>query len=90
MSWAATSGPVPGPGDEREWRRARREFILAHHPDRGGDPAVFAAGLAALGHPGPPAARPRVVVVPDTPWLVALVIAMARRACWRSAPPRVR
>jgi hypothetical protein len=25
-----------------------RAFIRAHHPDRGGDPAEFAAGLAAL------------------------------------------
>jgi len=27
-------------------RRARREFIRTHHPDVGGDPAVFTAGLA--------------------------------------------
>ncbi len=33
--------------DEQSWRRARREFIRTHHPDRGGDPAAFAAGLAA-------------------------------------------
>ena len=25
-----------------------REFIRRHHPDRGGDPEVFAAGLARL------------------------------------------
>lgn len=25
-----------------------RRFIREHHPDRGGDPAVFMAGLAAL------------------------------------------
>jgi len=29
-----------------ELRRARRAFVLAQHPDRGGDPAAFAAGLA--------------------------------------------
>ena len=44
--------------DEQSWRRARREFIRTHHPDRGGDPAAFAAGLAAYdrrpaGEPAP-------------------------------------
>lgn len=34
--------------DERAARRALREFVRTHHPDRGGDPAVFVAGLAAL------------------------------------------
>ena len=29
-------------------RSARRAFILAHHPDRGGDPAAFIAGLRLL------------------------------------------
>lgn len=29
-------------------RRLRREFIRTRHPDRGGDPAEFVAGLAAL------------------------------------------
>ena len=33
--------------DEQSWQRARREFIRTHHPDRGGDAAAFAAGLAA-------------------------------------------
>jgi len=44
---------VPKPaGDER---RRLRAFALAHHPDRGGDPATFVAGLAALrqGRPVP-------------------------------------
>jgi hypothetical protein len=29
-------------------RRARRAWIAAHHPDRGGDPAVFTAGLTRV------------------------------------------
>jgi hypothetical protein len=31
-----------------ELRARRREFIRTHHPDRGGDPAAFIAGLADL------------------------------------------
>jgi|GEM_PF-5646280 len=45
---------------------ARRDFIRAHHPDRGGDAAVFIAGLAAFD--AAPAPRRRVVVVPYTAW----------------------
>lgn len=31
-----------------------RAFVRAHHPDRGGDPEVFVAGLARFGvEPGP-------------------------------------
>lgn len=30
------------------WRGDRRAFIRTHHPDRGGDSAMFVAGLAAL------------------------------------------
>lgn len=44
---------MPEPrGDER---RRLRAFALAHHPDRGGDPDTFVAGLAALrqGRPTP-------------------------------------
>ena len=82
---------MPEPAsDERERRRARREFIRACHPDRGGDPAAFAAGLAALDHPQVPPPRARVVVVPDKTWLVILLAAVARRAGWRVPPPRVR
>ena len=82
---------MPEPAsDERERRRARREYIRACHPDRGGDPAAFAAGLAALDHPHVPPPRARVVVVPDKTWLVILLSAVARRAGWRVPPPRVR
>ncbi len=76
--------------DEQSRRRARREFIRAHHPDRGGDPGAFAAGLAAydrLPH-RPPAAR--IVVVADQPLLVSLVTAVLRRIGWHRPPPRVK
>lgn len=33
---------------DAEARRRYRAFIRAHHPDAGGDPEVFAAGLARL------------------------------------------
>ena len=45
--------------DEQSRRRARREFIRTHHPDRGGDPDAFAAGLAAYDRlPRPAPSRP--------------------------------
>ncbi len=75
---------------EQSRRRVRREFIRAHHPDRGGDPVAFAAGLAELDQFAagwPPA---RVVVVADTPLLVNLLTALMHRAGWRRPPPRVR
>ena len=51
------------PGATRqEVTEAFRRFALAHHPDRGGDPARFQAGLAAYqrlaGAGIHPAARP--------------------------------
>ncbi|HEV8116136.1 MAG TPA: hypothetical protein VGP53_07865 [Acidimicrobiales bacterium] len=36
------------PESTTDERRRLRAFALAHHPDRGGDPATFVAGLAAL------------------------------------------
>lgn len=74
---------------EQSRRDARREFIRAHHPDHGGDPAAFAAGLADFDRlrPGAPAAR--VVVVADTPLLASLLRALMHRIGWRRPPPRV-
>ena len=75
---------------EQSRRSVRREFIRAHHPDRGGDPAAFAAGLAELDQfaAGPRPAR--VVVAAHTPLLVSLLTALMHRAGWRRPPPRVR
>ena len=76
--------------DEQSWRRARREFIRTHHPDRGGDPAAFAAGLAAYDRRPDGEPAPRVVIVPDTPWLVSLLRPILRRIVRRRPPPRAR
>lgn len=74
---------------EQSRRSVRREFIRAHHPDRGGDSAAFAAGLAELDQfaAGWPA---RVVVIADRPLLVNLLTALMHRAGWRRPRPRVR
>lgn len=63
---------------EKEWARSsRRAFIRSHHPDRGGDPTTFRAGLRAwddvLHEP-----RPRVVVVRAQPWPRMLLATLAR------------
>jgi hypothetical protein len=76
--------------DDQARRRARREFIRSHHPDHGGDTAVFAVGLAEFDQfpvDGPPA---RVVVVPDRPLLVSLATALMRWIGWRRPRSRVR
>ena len=76
--------------DEQSWRRARREFIRTHHPDRGGDPAAFAAGLAAYDRRPDREPAARVVIVADTPWLVSLLRPILRRMGWRRPPPRTK
>lgn len=74
-------------------RGRRRDFIRAHHPDRGGDPGVFIAGMRAFneeaGLPGREP-QPRVVVVAHRAWPVRLVIAVARRLRPGRSAPRVR
>jgi hypothetical protein len=70
----------------------RREFIREHHPDHGGDPAAFIAGLRTLdadreNDRGMPSA---VVVVRRRAWLVRRAGAAARRFRYGPTPPRVR
>lgn len=77
---------------EVEWRRARRAFLRTHHPDLGGDPEAFVAGLAQFDADAK-AARPGPVMVVRTPhgvrgWCRHLVGAARRRT--RRSPPRVR
>lgn len=45
---------VNGTDDEQARRREWRQFVLEHHPDRGGDPEVFAAGMRAYREGRPP------------------------------------
>jgi hypothetical protein len=75
-----------------ESRRGRREFIRTNHPDRGGDPGVFIAGLCAFGPEreqvcGP---LPTVVIVRRRTWLTRMVTAAGQRLRRGSEPPRVR
>jgi hypothetical protein len=73
---------------DEQRRRDRREFIRTHHPDLGGDPAAFMAGLAAFDEPAAP--RPvRVVIVAGKPWPESLVSALLRRIGRKRRPPRV-
>lgn len=83
-------------------RRAFREFVRTHHPDRGGDPAAFLAGLARydrgavprratgeLAADDPRLDAPIVVVRHKAGPLGLLDLAGRRYRRWRR-PPRVR
>lgn len=64
-------------------RAAFRAFVRAHHPDAGGDPAEFAAGLARFREPASRFDAP-VRFVTRRRSLAALLARFRRR------PPRVR
>ena len=76
----------------REIRRRRRDFIQAHHPDRGGDTDFFTAGLRALdtGWEQDSGQLPKVVIIKRRPRLSRLVTAAAQRVRYGPRPPRVR
>ncbi|MGH3565617.1 MAG: hypothetical protein ACRDRH_06215 [Pseudonocardia sp.] len=79
--------------DEQE-RAAYRAFVREHHPDRGGDPEFFVAGLAGFrtGEPSPGANPPDpgaddtarrdapVEVAASLPWAMRVAIALIRTA----------
>jgi hypothetical protein len=76
----------------QEARRRRRDFIRAHHPDGGGDPEAFIAGLRAFGagyepDMGPP---PEVIIIRRRAWLLRQAATLARRLRYGPRPPRVR
>ncbi len=80
----------------RAAQQRRRDFIRDHHPDRGGDPDAFIAGLhsltADLTDPadldlGP---LPPVIVVKRRRWPNRLATAAAHRLRPGTQPPRVR
>lgn len=51
--------PPPGAA-EADVRAAYRNFVRTHHPDRGGDPVVFRAGMEAFERIRNPVAAPAV------------------------------
>ena len=70
----------------------RRAFIRDHHPDRGGDPGAFIAGLRTLDAEREQGSRPlpKVVVVRRRAWLVRQATVLMRRLRYGSRPSRVR
>jgi hypothetical protein len=72
-------------------RRARRAFIREHHPDRGGDPQCFIAGLERFSAPlGRRDSKVRVVIRPTPSWRGRIVTAGRRVVRREAGPPRVR
>ncbi|BBG02947.1 MULTISPECIES: hypothetical protein [Pseudonocardia] len=83
-----------------EQRAAYRSFVRTHHPDRGGDPEVFRAGLAryralAAGHaPGAGSSAPHddrrydapIEIVPDMPLPTRVLVALIRTVRRRTHP----
>ncbi len=77
-----------GGGLTDEQRAAYRSFVRTHHPDRGGDPAVFVAGLAhfrelarAGQRPDPPAHDrydAPIHIVRDLPFPTRVAVALIR------------
>lgn len=90
---------LPGsaePSALHDLRRARRAFVAAQHPDRGGDPTAFAAGLAHFAllldradhlQPG---ALPRVVVLRRPTGVLGWLRHLTRLATRRDRPRRSR
>lgn len=76
----------------REVRQDRRDFIWEHHPDRGGDPDVFIAGLSSFrpGHDPCAGPLPRVTGVRRRPWPARLAAAVGQRVRHGPTPARVR
>jgi hypothetical protein len=71
-----------------EERSEFRAFVREHHPDRGGDPEVYMAGLARFGVAAPVPRDPApdhdgrydapVEVVPPLPFAVRVGVALIR------------
>ena len=76
----------------REIVHRRRDFIRAHHPDRGGDTDFFIAGLRTYdaGSEQGAGQLPKVVIVARRPWLIRRIAVAARRVRYGPRPPRVR
>ena len=76
----------------QEARRRRRNFIRAQHPDLGGDPEAFIAGMRAFGaeHEPDTGPQPDVIIVRRRAWLLQQAATLARRLRYGPRPPRVR
>lgn len=77
-----------------EERAEFREFVRTHHPDRGGDPEVFMAGLARFSaRTEPPAQAARydapIEVVASLPVPVKVAVALIRTLRWHRNQRRV-
>jgi hypothetical protein len=81
-----------------EERSVFRAFVREHHPDRGGDPEIFAAGLARFASHGqpppesPPRPGPQPVDLSALPFPVRVGVALIRtwhhhRRSQRADPP---
>ncbi|GAB3659758.1 hypothetical protein GCM10027596_17550 [Nocardioides korecus] len=85
MGWG---GPVE-PSLRQQWRADRRAVLLAHHPDRGGDPARMQDELARVDQryaDREVGAAAQVALDPPGPWQpVARGLRRARGAVRRSA-----
>ena len=71
-----------------EQRAAYRAFVRDHHPDRGGDPAVFTAGLDRFRSPPadddlPPAPAPAQPTRPAGPLPFPVRVGVAVIRTWR-------
>ena len=94
MAGAADSVVMTGPSDgtdDRARAAARRAFIRAQHPDAGGDPDRFMAGLARFDDtqpaPSSNAARPSVHRSRRPDRVVTLAVRRLRRRI-AGRPPR--
>jgi hypothetical protein len=71
--------------------RRRRQFVREHHPDLGGDPETFIAGMRAFeAEQAPWTSAATVVVIKREKWLARLVSAAGRRRHRGRKSPRVR
>ncbi|WP_245761089.1 hypothetical protein [Saccharopolyspora shandongensis] len=82
---------VPVQHDPATTRAAIRAFVRANHPDVGGDPEVFAAGLAELRCHRPRDRYDAPIVVMHRPrGIRGLLHRISARRARRHRPPRVR
>jgi hypothetical protein len=77
--------------DQVHQAQRRRDYIRTHHPDRGGDPDAFIAGMQSFGadHDTGSEPLPQVFVVNRRAWLARLAIATLQRLGYARKPPRV-